>query len=118
MAAFWAAADRVVSSRMLYPEARAALAAAARAGRLRSDGLRRAREELEALWRDVNCIEVTPDLARRAGELAEEHALRGYDAVHLASFEEVAADDGVLAAADDGLLAAARARNLDTFVPY
>jgi predicted nucleic acid-binding protein len=76
-----------------------------------------AREELEALWRDVNCVELTSQLARRAGDLAESHRLRGYDAVHLASFEEVAADDGVLVTTDDELLAAARARNLNTLLP-
>ena len=48
-------------------------------------------------------------LARRAGDLAEQHGLRGYDAVHLASAEAVADPDTVFVAADARLLDAAGA---------
>ncbi|MCS7006705.1 MAG: type II toxin-antitoxin system VapC family toxin [Gaiellaceae bacterium] len=108
----WASARLPMSSRLLYPEARAALAAAVRSGRAgsRSHALR---EKLDALARDVAYIEVTSSLAMRAGDLADEYGLRGYDAVHLASCESVD-DDVVLVAADGELLSAARRNGLAT----
>jgi uncharacterized protein len=73
------------SSVLAYPEARAALAAARRAGRLTARAHDRAVAELDALDAELVIVGVDDALARRAGELADEHALRGYDAVHLAS---------------------------------
>ena len=102
--AIWEWSERVVSSRLLYPEARAALARAGRAGRIH---LRSSRDLLEELWRDVDCVEVTPEVAERAGELAEALDLRGYDAVHLASVVEVADAETMLVAADSELTRAA-----------
>jgi len=46
-------------------------------------------------------------LARAAGELAERHALRGYDAVHLASAIAIEDPDLVMATWDRDLAAAA-----------
>jgi len=46
-------------------------------------------------------------LARAAGELAERHALRGYDAVHLASAIAIEDSDLVMATWDRDLAAAA-----------
>ena len=66
------------------------------------------------LWGGIERVTVTAPLVQRAGDLAEEHGLRGYDAVHLASFEEVADAEAVLVAADGGLIAAARARGFAT----
>lgn len=106
-AAVWDVADRRVSSRLLYPEARAALAAARRADRLDARGLAQARTDLERLWAGVDCVELAAALAERAGDLSEEFALRGYDAVHLASAEAVADPDTLLLAADGRLLDAA-----------
>ena len=81
----WDSPVRVVSSVLCYPEARAALAAAARDGRLTSADHRDARRELRVLHDELLVLEVDGELAHRAGELADERALRGYDAVHLAS---------------------------------
>ena len=50
-------------------------------------------------------------LARTAGELAERHALRGYDAVHLASATAIDDPDLVIATWDRDLTAAAIAKN-------
>lgn len=72
------------------------------------------RGELEDLWQDVACVEVTPDLATRAGQLAETHRLRGYDAVHLSSVLEVDAADTVLVTGDGGLARAAQALGVTT----
>ncbi|MDR9451384.1 MAG: type II toxin-antitoxin system VapC family toxin [Acidimicrobiia bacterium] len=110
----WDDASRVVSVRLLYPEARAALAQARRTGRLTSRQLRSAVAELEALDQQLDHVEVTAVLATRAGELAETHALRGYDAVHLAAAEAIADADVVMVAGDQALSAAAGALGLAT----
>lgn len=81
----WNAADLRVASELLYPEARAALASAERAARLSADELRGAVRDLERAMSAMTLLGVDRALSRRAGELAEAHALRGYDAVHLAT---------------------------------
>ena len=48
-------------------------------------------------------VEVDEDLADRAWDLASVFTLRGYDAVHLASFERVEAGESVLVAAGGAL---------------
>lgn len=112
--ALWQAADRVVSSSLLYPEARSALERAARAERLAGRRLDSARALVERLWRDLDRIGLTEELARRAGELAETRALRAYEAVHLASASSVADADLVLVAGDGELITAANALGLPT----
>jgi len=61
---------------------------------------------LDSLMRELYVVELAPELAHRAGELAQEHGLRGYDAVHLASALTLA-DDGLVFVTGDGKLAAA-----------
>jgi len=73
------------ASVLAYPEARAALAAARRARRLTVRAHDRAVAELDALNAELVIVGVDEALAQRAGELADERALRGYDGVHLAS---------------------------------
>jgi predicted nucleic acid-binding protein len=103
----WDLADHVVSSRLVYAEARAALAQAHRIDRIDAAGLRRSVTDLEVLMADLDLVEVEAAVVRRAGELAELLALRGYDAVHLGSAESLADPDLVLAAGDRQLLRAA-----------
>ena len=103
-----------MSSRLVYPEARAALAMAHRMDRVSPIQLRAAVEEFEALHDQLDLVEVTNEVVRDAGQLAEQFGLRGYDAVHLASARVVTDPDLVLAAGDQGLIAAARALNLGT----
>lgn len=81
----WSTSALRISSQLVYPEARAALAAAARHGRIDRRGLRRAVSDLEQVITAMRLLGVDHVLARQAGNLAEQHALRGYDAVHLAS---------------------------------
>jgi predicted nucleic acid-binding protein len=81
----WNSRHRVALGTLAYPEARAALAAARRARRLTAIGYRTAVEDLEMLHAGALIVEIDDSLARRAGDLAAEHQLRGYDAVHLAS---------------------------------
>jgi predicted nucleic acid-binding protein len=82
----------VLTCRITYPEARAALASARRAGRLDHVGAANARMDLEAAWSRLVLVEVRPDVAQLCGELVDLHALRGCDAVHLAA--AVATDPG------------------------
>lgn len=107
VAGAWLGADRRVSSLLLYPEARAALARALRAGRLDPHRALTARRRVEALWAALDRVELTEALAQRAGDLAERCRLRGYDAVHLASLEHLGRDETVLVSADEELLGAA-----------
>jgi len=108
----WLAASRRVSSRLLYPEARAGLARARRMERIDVRALDYARDTIEEYVTDVDLLEVTPSIARRAGDLAEEHGLRAYDAVHLATLDAVADDDTVLVSTDGDLVRAARSHGL------
>lgn len=85
VAEMWGTRYRVASSILSYPEGRAALAAARRSGRLGATGHGRAREDFESLESELLLVGIDAALTRHAGQLAEEFALRGYDAVHLAS---------------------------------
>jgi len=96
----WETAHRVVASRLMYPESRAALAAAARAGRVTNSELRLVRSRLEGRWNQVEIIEIDDEIARASGDLAEAHALRGYDSVHLASAVALADETSILATWD------------------
>lgn len=111
-AQLWDGADRVVSVRLVYPEGRAALAQAHRLGRLTARQLRTAVEELTARYEELDIVEVDDELARRAGQLAEAHRLRGYDAVHLAGADRVRDTDFVIVAGDGALLTAATSEGM------
>jgi predicted nucleic acid-binding protein len=79
------AATVLATARLAYVEMRAALAAARRDRRLTPAALSRARRELDTVWASTSPMEVDADLVQAAGDLAEDHGLRGYDAVHLAA---------------------------------
>jgi predicted nucleic acid-binding protein len=80
----------VATSIVAYPETRAALARLRRSGGLTAAGFATAKRDFEAQWPSLLALEVTGPLGREAGALAERYALRGFDALHLASFVEVA----------------------------
>jgi uncharacterized protein len=81
--------SRVATSRVAYPEARAALARRHREGGLTEAELRRAVADLGQDMAAFVVVELLEQVAHRAGELAERHRLRGFDAVHLASALEL-----------------------------
>lgn len=81
----WATPYPGITSILAYPEGRAALAAARRSGRLTAPAHRRALDDFESLHRELSLIGIDVQMARKAGDLAERFALRGYGAVHLAS---------------------------------
>lgn len=111
-ASLWDSADRIVSIRLVYPEARAALAQAERLGRLTARQLRDAVTGFDSLFEEIDIVEVDDALARRAGELAEVRQLRGYDAVHLAAADRVRDPNVVVIAGDGALLDAATAEGM------
>jgi uncharacterized protein len=108
----WDVADHVTSVRLIYTEARAALAQAARLGRLTSADLDPAVDALDGLYDQLDLLEIDDRLVRRAGELARDHALRGYDAIHLAAAERVRHDTTVMVAGDRDLCTAAEVLGL------
>lgn len=112
-AAIWDASDLALTSRLAYTEARAALAAARRARRISVAGLEGAKRALEERFEELDVIEVAPEIARSGGDLAEQHGLRGYDAIHLASALAVEADHLVLITWDRDLARAGRTVGFD-----
>ncbi len=84
-AELWDACDAAVASRLAYPEVRAALAVAARNHDLGEHDLDAAEQAWAGYWAATRPVELTPAVEQHAGQLARVHALRGADAVHLAS---------------------------------
>ncbi len=117
VAEIWLSAHRRISSLLLYPETRAALARVRHTGRVSPRRAVAARRRIEALWAGIDRIEVSELLAARAGDLADEHRLRAYDAVHLASLEHVGDPETVFVSSDRDLLAAARSIGFATVRP-
>jgi uncharacterized protein len=105
-AELWGSAYPVASSILVYPEGRAALAAARRLDRLGAAEHRKALACFEDLYADLATVGVDQELAVRAGEQAEDLGLRGYDSVHLATALELG-DDEVVVVTWDGDLARA-----------
>lgn len=103
---FWNDADAVVSSRLIFVETAAALAQAERVAQLTTSAHAACLAELEPLWSETTVVDVDDVLVHRAAEIARQFALRGYDAVHCASAEQVSDDDLVAASGDRSLLAA------------
>lgn len=87
----WNDADTTLTSRLAYPEALAALAAAKRSSRLTAPRHEEARAAFVHLFSTLRVVEVGLEIARAAGALAESLRLRGSDAVHLASAAAIGA---------------------------
>jgi uncharacterized protein len=113
-AALWDEFDRLVAVSLVYVEARAALAQAERMARLSRSDLRQAVAALADLYAQLDRIAVTEELASHAGDLAEDHGLRAYDAVHLAAALLVADAGLVVVTGDRTLRRAATAAGLAT----
>jgi predicted nucleic acid-binding protein len=108
-ATLWDGCVAAVSSRLAYPEVRAALADAGRARRLTPGDVTRAETAWESYWATVRTVELTEPVTTEAGQLAGRHALRGADAVHLASLLAVGVADTLFATWDHRLRVGARA---------
>jgi uncharacterized protein len=75
----------VATSMIAYVEARAAFARRRREGKLVPADHRRTVRAFDSDWAHYLLVEITDSLIRGAVALAEEHSLRAYDAIHLAS---------------------------------
>lgn len=111
----WDDAEDVVSVRIAYVEAAAAIAQARRLERLTRSQQRDALRLLDETWDQFQLIDVDEPLVHRAGALADLHSLRGYDATHCAGAESINDADVVAASGDWQLLAAWRAIGMHTF---
>ena len=72
-------------SEVAFVEIAAALARAARGGRIDPVAARKARRALEEDWSDFARLKLDSRTLREAADLGWGHGLRAYDAVHLAS---------------------------------
>lgn len=108
----WDGGDAVLSSRLSYPEVRAALAASHRNHDLSAADLAAAESDWEQFWAAVRPVELTATVQHRAGDLAREQALRGADAVHLAGALTVPPHEIIVVVWDRRLHAAAVATRL------
>jgi uncharacterized protein len=84
-----AESDLIATSLLSYVETRSALARKGRGGEIVRDDLERCAQELERDWARLHRLPVDEALVRKAGDLAAEHALRAFDAVHLASADSL-----------------------------
>lgn len=73
------------TSLVAYAEARAAFARRFREKAFTSDEYNRMKAFFNEDWNRYLILSVSQDIIRLAGDLAEKHALRGFDAIHLAS---------------------------------
>ncbi|HEY2576761.1 MAG TPA: type II toxin-antitoxin system VapC family toxin [Streptosporangiaceae bacterium] len=105
----WDGCDAALSSRLACPEVRAALAASARNHDITGAELDAAGRDWDGYWAATRPVELTTAVERHAGQLARDHALRGADAVHLASVLAVGDPDLIVAVWDRRLHAGAQA---------
>jgi predicted nucleic acid-binding protein len=120
-----AAGHRLYVARITGVEVAAALARNHRGAHLTADGATRALARLRRdLGKRLRVVEITPALLTDAMDLAQKHALRGYDAVQLAALMEANKErlgQGLpsltLVAADGELLAAGGVEGLVTDDP-
>ena len=104
-------ADVVATSLVSRAEVAAALAKAVRTKLLSDEDARKAQRTFAGEWLNLARIPVTDALVARAETLAWDHALRGYDAVQLASaltWQESVGTEIVVATFDTQLWKAVR----------
>lgn len=108
-AELWDGCDAAVASRLAYAEVRAALAASARNHDITEAELDAAERDWDSYWAATRPVELTAAVERHAGQLARAHALRGADAVHLASALAIGDPELIIAVWGRRLHAGARA---------
>jgi hypothetical protein len=111
-AELWDGCDAAVASRRAYPEVCAALAAAGRNHDLTERELAAAGQTWGEFWAAIRPVELTAAVGQHAGQLARSSALRGADAIHLASALAIGDYDLVMAVWDRRLHQGARSAGL------
>jgi predicted nucleic acid-binding protein len=112
----FAQAAAIGTSLITYAEVAAAFGKAARVSLLPRDGALAALQVFRTQWTSLVRLSVTDGVVSRAGALAWEHNLRGYDAVHLASalsWKQTTGESVTLAAFDRQLWQAAKTAGLE-----
>lgn len=110
----------VATSKVAYAEARAAFARGYREGILQPTAYELIVGSFAADWPKYLRLEVSDEVLYLAGSLAEKHALRGFDAIHLASaliLARQARQPLVVGCWDARLRTAARACELEVMPP-
>ena len=110
------AVEVVATSAVAYPEMRAAVARRQREGDLTPRDVSRIKTALLSDWEHLLIIAMTTTVTLLAGDVAEDYALRGMDAVHLASalwLERHQSDGITFGGWDARLTAAAQRAGLD-----
>lgn len=82
-------AEQVCTHLIAYAELRAALAKAQRMQRLDATQKAQLLPIIDNDWQTLNVILPTEMLVKRAGNLADQFGLRGYDSIHLAAAEAI-----------------------------
>ena len=100
-----------------YVEATSALARMRKGGRITIGQLREKQAELERIWRSVSVHSTNEALIDLAARIAQEDALRAYDAVHLAAAVSFAQREPLEFACWDRELRAAAKRRGFALVP-
>jgi len=110
----WNEAEQIATSSISYLEVHAGLARAMRENppRLSKTGYDDAKNQFGQLWLEVVSIAATANLIEQAANVAEEYALRAYDALQFATLLSVADDGAVLATTDQDLERAAQAAGI------
>ena len=110
-------AGEITTSIIAYVEMRSALARKLRSNEIARLEYNQVLEDFEHDWPLYTIIPVSQELASQAGNLAERHALRALDAIHLASatgLAERTSEAVVFLSADAVLLTAAAQEGLAT----
>ncbi|MFO7772902.1 MAG: type II toxin-antitoxin system VapC family toxin [Dehalococcoidia bacterium] len=108
-------ATAVASSTIAYVEARAAFARKHREGGLGDEEYDRILNDFRQEWSAYLAIGVSEAIIALAGDLAERHGLRGFDAIHLASalaLRDRLQSPIIFSCADERLEAAAKSQGL------
>jgi len=103
------------TSLIAYAEARSAFARKFREKAVSPADYKRLISAFHRDWEDYIQVNVTHDLVRKAGELTEKHALRGFDAIHLASalvLKQALKNPPVFSCFDEKLQHASKLENL------
>jgi predicted nucleic acid-binding protein len=105
----------VATAKIAYAEVHSGLARKRREGHLPETGYLSACRLLEAEWRTCIQVELTDEVLRVARDVIRRRALRGFDAIHVASALELKKrlnETMTFAASDRSLLRAARSEGL------
>jgi uncharacterized protein len=111
-----AQAELIATSLVAYAETRSALARKRRGGEISAVALKQHKREFERDWARLQRLPIDEATIRKAGDLAEQHALRAFDALHLATADSLQATlrTAVTFACFDGALnGAAEVRGLE-----